>query len=167
MKRAIYAGSFDPPTNGHLWMIFQGAKLFDELIIAVGRNPNKKYTFSEQERIEMLTEIVNDYKFKKFTNIKICNMGTELVAHFADDIGADYLLRGIRNSSDLEYERMMCHINEDINGSLQTYFLIPPKDLEEVSSSFIKGLVGYNEWDFIIKKYIPPVVYKKLLEGVK
>jgi len=159
MKKGVYAGSFDPPTNGHLWMMEQGAKLFDELIVAIGINPDKKYTFSLDERIEMLRKIT-----KKSQNTTVDTYENQFLVNYARSVGAGYILRGIRSESDYEYERVMRNINSDLDPNIVTVFLMPPREIAEISSSFVRGLVGPEGWEKIIKKYVPEPVYEKFLE---
>jgi len=162
MKKGVYAGSFDPPTNGHLWMIEQGARLFDELVVAVGINPDKRYAFSVDERIEMLKEIT-----KPYSNIIVDSFEKKFLVDYAKLVGANYILRGIRSERDYTNERDMRYINSDLNPEIITIFLIPPREIAEVSSSSVKGLVGPDGWEEIIKKYVPKPVYKKFLKKFK
>lgn len=161
MKKGVYAGSFDPPTNGHLWMIEQGSRLFDELVVAVGIHPDKReeYMFSVKERMEMLREIV-----KECDNVEVGNCGKQYLVNYAKSVGAEYVLRGIRTEGDYEYERVMRYINSDINPDIVTVFLMPPREIAEASSSFVKDMVGYEGWEEIIKKHVPEPVYEKFLE---
>lgn len=154
---AVYAGSFDPLTNGHMWMIHEGAKLFDQLVIAIGTNPDKKYTYSLDQRLAMLKESVG-----KISNVKIDTFQNMYLVKYAKKIGAQYILRGLRNSADCTYEQGMCNINRDIDPSITTIVLMPPRNLCEISSSMIKGLIGVDNWRQIIKQYVPSPVLKKL-----
>ncbi len=158
MKKAVYAGSFDPLTKGHLWMIEQGAKLFDELVVAIGINPEKECTFSLGERMEMLRKST-----RAFSNVKVASFENEYLVNYADSIGAQYMLRGIRSEADFDYERRMRNINADFRPNIATPFLMPPRELAEVSSSFVKSLVGPNGWENVIEDYIPRNVYNQLL----
>ncbi|MBI2105299.1 pantetheine-phosphate adenylyltransferase [Candidatus Woesearchaeota archaeon] len=162
MRKAVYAGSFDPLTNGHLWMIKEGARLFDELIVAIGINPDKKYTFSLDDRINMLRKST-----KKFPNVTVDSFENEFLVNYASSIDAQYMLRGIRTGGDYEYERGMRYINSDLNSQIVTPFLMPPRELVEVSSSFVKGLIGPNGWEEVVESYIPRNVYNNLLVKFK
>ena len=112
-RLGVYAGSFDPPTVGHLWMIEEGVRLFDELIVAVGVNPDKKYTFTVEARLEMLRDST-----KKFRNVRVTSFSNRYLIHYAQSIGASHILRGIRTESDYEYERSMRNINGDLDAKI-------------------------------------------------
>ena len=105
MRTAVYAGSFDPPTNGHLWMIEQGLALFDRLIVAIGTNAEKSYTFSVADRLSFLKDSVPDSD-----RLAVENFENRYLVDYARDKGAQYVLRGIRSPGDYEYERVMKHI---------------------------------------------------------
>ena len=159
MKKAVYAGSFDPPTNGHLWMIQRGLEIFDTLVVAVGSNPSKNYTFSIPDRLSLLQESVPSCErlvFDHFDN--------RYLVDYAQSIGAEYILRGIRSAADYEYERVMRAINGDLKPDIQTVFLMPPREIAEVSSSMIKGLIGPVGWENTVRRYVPAPVFEKLAE---
>lgn len=159
MKRAVYAGTFDPITNGHLWMIDNGAKLFDELVVAIGINPNKKTAFSIKERIEMLEKCVSRHK-----NVKVASFEGEFLVNYAKSINADYILRGIRTNEDYEFEKGIAHINSDIRPEILTVFLMPPREMSEISSSLVKGLVGSKGWEKLVEKYLPKEIIGRFIE---
>jgi pantetheine-phosphate adenylyltransferase len=158
-RLGVYAGSFDPPTIGHLWMIEEGVRLFDELIVAVGVNPEKKYTFTLDARLEMLRDTT-----KKFRNVRITSFSNRYLIHYAQSIGASHILRGIRTESDYEFERTMRNINGDLDAKICTIFLMPPRGIAEVSSSMVRGLIGPVGWQKIVRKYLSDSVYQKVLE---
>jgi pantetheine-phosphate adenylyltransferase len=158
-KTGVYAGSFDPLTIGHLWMIEQGSKLFDRLVVAVGVNSDKRYTFPLGDRLEMLREST-----KPFSNVTVASFSNRYLIHYAQLVGATHMLRGIRTESDYEYERSMRNLNGDLDTNICTVFLMPPRNIAEVSSSMVKGLIGPVGWRKIVKKYVPAPVYKRLLE---
>ncbi len=162
MITAVYAGSFDPPTNGHLWMIEKGAKLFDSLVVAIGLNPIKAYSFSLEERLAMLQEMITP-----FHNVTVDSFENQYLVMYAQTAGASYILRGIRTQTDYEYERSMCYINADINQQIETVFLMPPREIAEVSSSFVKSLIGPAGWESVVSKYIPASILKKVTERFK
>lgn len=158
-KRAVYAGTFDPLTVGHLWMIEEGAKLFDELTVAIGVNPEKKCMFSVQARLAMLEQST-----KHLRNVRLDTFTNQFLIDYAATQNASFILRGIRTESDYEYERTMRNINGDLNLTIQTIFLMPPRGIAEVSSSMVKGLIGPEGWGTIVKTYVPEAVFLKLKE---
>ncbi|MDY0389409.1 pantetheine-phosphate adenylyltransferase [Desulfobulbus oligotrophicus] len=156
--KGIYAGSFDPPTNGHLWMIEQGARLFSRFYVAIGENSAKKYCFTLDERIEMLEELCS-----RFPHITVVHFQNKFLVKYAESIGVDCILRGIRNEKDYTYERGMRYVNGNMTDKIQTLFMMSPRNLVEVSSSLIKGLVGSDDWEQIVREYVPDMVYYKML----
>ncbi len=157
MKKAVYAGSFDPPTNGHLWMIQRGLEIFDTLVVAVGQNPSKNYTFTIEERIELLKDSIPSCE-----RLIIDNFDNKYLVDYTESIGAEYILRGIRSAADYEYERVMRAINGDLKPKIQTVCLMPPREIAEVSSSMVKGLIGPEGWENTVQRYVPEPVFKKL-----
>ena len=147
VRRCVYAGSFDPITFGHLWMIEQGNRLFDELIVSIGINPEKRYMFSLAERMAVLEKVT-----APFANVRVTSFENLYLVHYAQQVQAEFILRGIRNEQDYGYERGMRYINAEFDAKVQTVFLVPPRDLIEVSSSFVKGLVGPTGWDTVLPK---------------
>src|SRR5215471_760793 len=107
-RLAVYAGSFDPLTVGHLWMIEQGVALFDELVVAVGINPDKRYTFALEDRLKMLRE-----SLRPFRNLSVTSFSNSYLIDYAQQIGSCHILRGIRSESDYEFEWTMRNINGD------------------------------------------------------
>lgn len=158
-RLGVYAGSFDPVTIGHLWMIEQGVRLFDRLVVATGTNPDKKYTFALDDRLEMLRAST-----RQFRNLTVSSFANRYLIDYAQSIGATHVLRGIRSESDYEFERSMRNINGDLDSGICTVFLMPPRGIAEVSSSMVKGLVGPSGWKRVVRNYVPPPVYKRFLE---
>jgi pantetheine-phosphate adenylyltransferase len=158
----VYAGSFDPLTLGHMYMINEGAKLFDQLIVAIGINAAKSYTFTLEDRLDLLKDSV-----KNIENVKIQTFENRFLIKYAEEMNCKYILRGIRNESDYEFERTMRNVNGDLNSNISTVFLMPPRQIAEVSSSFVKGLVGPQGWETVIKNFVPKPVYKALLNRFK
>ena len=159
LEKGVYAGSFDPITNGHLWVIKESRKLFKELIVAIGIDPKKDYTFPLNERIKMLKETT-----KRWKNVKITTIDNKFLVNYTESIGAQCIIRGIRNQKDYEYERGMRNTNSDLAPKILTVFLMPPREIAEISSSLVKELIGPEGWQEIIKRYVPGPVYKSLME---
>jgi len=158
----VYAGSFDPVTNGHMYMIREGAQLFDQLIVAIGINPDKRYTFPLEERLDFLKRCTSGIR-----NVKLDHFTNMFLVDYARKVKAGYILRGIRNPNDYEYERGMRYINADLNPNVVTVFMVPPREISEVSSSFVKGLVGPHGWEKIVREYLPPPIYGSFVERFK
>ena len=157
MRIAVYAGSFDPPTNGHPWMIEQGLEMFDHLIVAIGTNPSKRYSFTVAERLELLRASTVPSK-----HLEIAHFDNRYLVDYARKKGAKYVLRGIRSPHDYEYERVIRHINGDMAPEITTVFLMPPRDMAEVSSNMIKSLIGPVGWEDIVRRYVPSPVFEML-----
>ena len=156
---ALYAGSFDPPTNGHAWMIRASARLFDQLIVAVALNPEKAYSYPLDDRVHWLRDMTRD-----LANVSVDVIENQFLAHYARERGARIVVRGIRNEADYQYERAMRYVNADLNPELTTACLMPPRELCEVSSSFVKNMIGPSGWERIVSQYVPPAVFDALAE---
>jgi pantetheine-phosphate adenylyltransferase len=162
LKLGVYAGSFDPLTIGHLWMIEQGVLLFDRLVVAIGINPDKKYVFTLEERLAMLRDSTS-----RFRNLVVTAFSNQFLIDYAHSVGATHILRGIRSESDYEFERTMRNINGDLDSQVCTVFLMPPREIADVSSSMVRGLVGPGGWRNIVRKYVPKPVFSKFLQRYK
>ena len=164
MRRAIYPGSFDPVTNGHLDIIERGCKLFDEIIIAILVNPDKKPFFTIEERREMLNEVIAGI------NRGSCRLLVEdfqgLLVDYAVEREADAIVRGIRAISDYEYELQMALMNRRLEPKIETVFMMPAEVYSYVSSRLVKEVFLLNGK---IEGLVPPVVEalmrKKQSEG--
>jgi pantetheine-phosphate adenylyltransferase len=159
---AVYAGTFDPVTIGHLWMIKSGSSLFDKLIVAVGTNPEKKCYFSLKDRVSMLKESIEGY-----SNVTIDQYQNKFLIKYAESVGAKFILRGIRSTTDYEYEKSISYVNRHFNAEIVTVILLPPREMIEISSSVVRGLIGPEGWEDVVSKYVPPCVLKRLVLGNK
>jgi pantetheine-phosphate adenylyltransferase len=159
---AVYAGSFDPLTLGHVWMARTGAALFDELIVAVGTHPDKRAFFTIDDRLRLLR-----CSLRGLRNVKIAHFESEFLIDYARSVNARFILRGVRNPMDLEYERAMRQVNADLAPEITTVFLVPPRELAEVSSSFVRGLVGLKGWPKVVRRFLPGSVYREFLKRRK
>lgn len=157
MKRviAIYPGTFDPPTNGHLDLIQRGAKIFDELVVAVLRNSEKTPLFTVDERLEMLRECTSQWP-----NVRVESFGGLLV-DYARNSGAQAVLRGIRAVSDYEYELQMAWMNRKLDPSLETVFMMPAGAYSYLSSRLVREIASLGG---ALGGLIPPSVEKSLRE---
>lgn len=158
-RRCVYAASFDPITNGHLWVIEQGEQLFDELIVAIGTNPDKRYKFSIDERVSLVKASLAGHG-----KARVETYENRFLVEYARSLGAEFVLRGIRTELDYQYERSMKYINSDLDADVVTVFLMPPREIAELSSSVVKGLVGLNGWEKVLAKYVPPPVHAAFVE---
>ena len=136
MRRAIYPGSFDPVTNGHLDIIQRGCKLFDEIIVAILINPDKRPFFSVEERKEILAEVLKDIEQGDCSVVVDSFAG--LLVQYAAEKHADAIVRGIRAISDYEYELQMALMNRRLEPSLETVFMMPAEAYSYVSSRLVK-----------------------------
>ena len=154
-RTAIYPGSFDPVTNGHMDIVERGAKLFDKIIVVILHNPKKKTLFTVEERIEMLKTT-----FKDLPNIEI-ETDDGLTVNFASKQNAIAILRGIRAISDFDFEFQLALMNRKLNRAVQTVFLMTGHRWTFISSSIIKEAAQFGG---DINGLVPPVVEQKLLE---
>lgn len=136
MRRAIFPGSFDPPTNGHLDIIRRSSPLFDEIIIAVLNNPDKNPLFTVEERCEMIRQILPSVS-NGSCDLTVASF-SGLTAHFARESGATAIVRGIRAVSDYEYELRMALMNRKLEPEIETVFLMADEEYSYVSSTLMK-----------------------------
>ena len=160
MKRAIYAGSFDPLTKGHEWVIKESCKIFDEVIVVIASNRQKSNFLTLPEKQASLEAL------SKSLPIKVYILDNEYLAAFAKREGVNHLVRGIRNSLDMEYEKTIERVNLQINPNLQTVYLMPPASLGEISSSLVKSLMGFPGWMKTISTMVNETVLSLLLTNI-
>jgi pantetheine-phosphate adenylyltransferase len=152
---ALYPGSFDPITNGHLDLIGRGSRLFDRLIVAILRNEDKQVLFSVSERIEMLQEVS-----RGFHNVEVASFNGLLV-DYASEAGAGCILRGIRAVSDYVYELQMALMNRRLRPNVETVFLMSSEAHSFISSRLVKQVIGLGG---NISGLVPPSVEGRLRE---
>lgn len=145
-KIALFPGSFDPVTKGHESLVYRGLEVFDEVIIAIGRNTSKNYLFSLEQRMEWLTEV-----FAKEGRVSIANY-QGLTIDFCKKVGANCILRGLRNTIDFEYEKSIAQMHHSMDYHIDTIFMMAEPHLSAINSSIIRDLIrnGGN-----VKEYIP------------
>ena len=153
---AIFPGSFDPITKGHIDVIHRGNKLFDSLIIAVGQNPGKKEFFTPAERVEMIRELTRDMPRVTVESYSC------LTVKFAEQMKADVMLRGLRNLSDVEYEFQLAMTNRTVAG-IETVFVMTSEEYGYVNSTMVRqiALLGGD-----VSKLIPEIVYERLRQKI-
>lgn len=150
---AVYPGTFDPVTNGHLDIIERACELFDKVIVSIAVNPNKKPLFSEKERIDMIKKVtahLNNAEVDSFKGLLVKN---------AENKKAGVIIRGLRAISDFEYEFQMSLTNKKLNPLINTVFLMPNEKYSFLSSSLVRELASY---DANVKEFLPEYVLNKL-----
>ena len=158
MKKAIYPGSFDPVTLGHLDIIKRASKLVDELIVVVLINENKTPFFSLEERVLMLED-----ELKELDNVKVtCYKG--LLVDFAQKENINAIIRGLRGNVDFQYEIIMAQTNKALSESIETIFLITDSKYSYISSSTVKEVAAFGG---DISKFVPKSVENKILKKIK
>ncbi|MBX3403234.1 MAG: pantetheine-phosphate adenylyltransferase [Phycisphaeraceae bacterium] len=159
---AVFPGSFDPATFGHLDVIRRGRRLFDRLVVAVGRNPGKDALFTPAERVDMLRELVAAIVRDEPGEAEvIVESFSGLTVDFARQVGATILLRGIRNLSDLQSEVQQALTNRQVAG-LETAFIVAGQDFAYTSSSLIKQVTAMGRDLKALKTMVPPPVVRQL-----
>jgi len=156
---AIYPGSFDPITNGHLDIIQRGAKLFDEVIISILVNPEKAPLFTLEERVAMIHTILND----QFSNVKVDTF-EGLLVEYAMRQNAQVIVRGIRAVSDYEYELQMALMNRRLEPRIETVFMMPAEAYSYLSSRLVREVFKFGG---SVEGLVPPLVQQKLTEKMK
>lgn len=157
-KRAIYPGTFDPMTNGHLDIVTRSSSMFDEVLMAIAASPGKKPMFSLDERVELARRATAHLK-----NVKVVGF-SDLMANFARDRQANILIRGLRAVADFEYEMQLAHMNRHLLPELESVFLMPSKEWSFISSSLVKE-VARHEGD--VSHFLPPEIHQALLDKLK
>ena len=160
MKRkiAIVPGSFDPITYGHIDIIKRSTQLFDEVIVAILVNPDKKYLFTLEEREEMINESIKD-----FNNVKVDSF-SGLLVNYAKKVNSTVIVRGLRAVSDFEYEMQLTFMNKALDDNIETFYMMANKQYAFISASIVKGVSGFGA---DLSKFVPKHVEEKLEKKVK
>ena len=158
MVKAVFAGSFDPPTFGHLNVIERAQKIFTEVHVVIAVNNNKNYLFSGEERKNMMEELT-----QKWDNVFV-NTWNSLIVNYAEKIGANVLIRVVRNVSDFFYELDLAVMNKGLNQKIETVFMVPDTKYFVLRSSSIKELAAFGG---NLSGMIPPIVEKALKEKLE
>ncbi|MGY3765331.1 pantetheine-phosphate adenylyltransferase [Vagococcus vulneris] len=146
-RKAIFAGSFDPFTNGHLNTVERASQMFDEIIICIGTNTSKQAFFTSTEKKSLIIEAT-----KCFDNVTVYVNDDELTVAIAKKFEASFLVRGIRNSQDFEYEKNIAFMNSQMAAEIDTVFLLADEKYSSISSSMIKEIAKFNG---DISKFVP------------
>jgi pantetheine-phosphate adenylyltransferase len=155
IRRAVFPGQFDPITNGHLDVIRRGVKLFDEVVVAVGMNPDKRELFTHEERLGMARELLADVPDARAEGY------TGLTAEFVRGMGATAILRGIRDVSDLRYEFQLALANRAVGG-VETVFIMTGDQYALTSSSLIRQVITLGGDPASLSPLVPPLVVQRL-----
>lgn len=152
----IVAGSFDPITLGHQYVIDESLKLFDKTIVIVCNNRSKKHMFTNDERVELISKIYPNIDVDKLPN------GSTLIEYSYNYHKATHILRGIRDVNDFTYEYNISNINERIVPEVKTVFIVPPKELSSISSSVVKELSRFSTWPLHYDKFVSKHIFNAL-----
>lgn len=152
--KAIYPGTFDPMTNGHLDILSRAALMFDHIVLAIAASPSKKPMFTLDERVDLARQVVTH-----LPNVEVVGF-SDLMANFAREQQANVLVRGLRAVSDFEYELQLAHMNRHLLPTLESVFLMPSEEYSFVSSSLMKEVARHGG---DVKAFLPEPVYQALL----
>jgi len=157
---AVCAGSFDPPTKGHEWLIHKGSEIFDSLTVVVGENFSKIPLIYLKDRIKLLKELTLPYD-----NVTVDYMGDYLLVDYAKYKKAQYLIRSARNIYDFDEETTMNRINSNLSPGLTTILLLPPPRLLDTSSTLVKTVLNHDRWEEILKDHVSPPVLEYFINN--
>ena len=153
-KICIFPGSFDPITQGHVDLVMRALPLFDQVIVAIGYNTQKSTLFSLEQRMAWIREVFADEPKVRVDQFE------GLTAHYARRIGAGYLLRGLRNAADFDYEKTISQLNHIVGEGIETWFLISQPAYSHISSTIVREIIkGQGD----ASPFLPEVVYKNLI----
>jgi pantetheine-phosphate adenylyltransferase len=156
MKKIGFSGTLDPITNGHMWVIGEARSLAEEVVVFLSENSSKAPKFSAEERRDIVLASCAE---RGWDNVQVQIVKSEYTARVAKRNGVDYLIRGIRSTADFDYENLIQQTNVEVIGGAKTLFVMPPRDLGSVSSSFVKALEGPVGWNWTMKKFVPAPAY--------
>lgn len=162
MKRIAFSGTLDPITNGHLWVIGEARALAQEVVVFISENPFKKPLFPAVQRKRIVEQTLAQ---RGWHNVTVVIVKGDYTARAAKRQGIDYLIRGIRNTTDFDYENLLQQANVDVVEGAKTIFVMPPRDLGSVSSTFVRGLQGPVGWHWSMKKFVPVPAYEAWILG--
>lgn len=145
-KIALFPGSFDPITKGHKSIVERALPMFDKIVVAVGSNTAKNSVFPLEKRIEWIEKT-----FAQYDNVEVVTFNS-LTVDFCREIGAKYILRGLRNSTDFQYERNIARINQELDSEIETIFLMTKPDDAAISSSLVREILSFGR---DVSQFIP------------
>lgn len=155
MKIAVFPGSFDPITIGHVDIVKRSIPLFDKIIVAIGVNSQKKYLFDLNTRKEWIHTV-----FQSYPSVEISSY-EGLTINYCKEIGAQYLLRGIRSASDFEYEKTIAHLNHTMDADVETILMLSPPEFSSISSTIVREIImGKGD----VSKFVPNEILKRIHE---
>lgn len=158
MKIAVFPGSFDPITIGHVDIVKRSIPLFDRIIIAIGVNTQKKYLFSLEQRMAWIQSV-----FKDYPSVEVSHYNG-LTINYCKEIGAEYLLRGIRSASDFEYEKTIAHLNHSMESGIETILMLSPPEYSSISSTIVREIIlGKGD----VSKFVPKQIVKSISDNIE
>lgn len=157
MKKIGFSGTLDPITNGHMWVIGEARAMADQVIVFLSENTLKKPQFSAEERQRIIELSTRE---RGWDNVSVQIVRGAYTARAAKHAGVDYLIRGIRNTADFDYENLIQQTNVDVLHGAKSIFVMPPRDLGSVSSSFVRALQGPVGWHWHMRKFVPGPAYE-------
>lgn len=160
MKKIAFSGTLDPITNGHMWVIQEARAISDEVVVFLSENPFKQPQFAADKRGAIVEQCV---AARGWNNVRVVVVKGDYTARAAKKSGIDYLIRGIRNTTDFDYENLIQQANVDIVNGAKTIFVMPPRDLGSVSSTFVRALQGPVGWHWAVKNFLPAPAYSAWL----
>ncbi len=157
MKKIGFSGTLDPITNGHMWVIGEARAMAQQVLVFLSENTLKKPQFSAEERKRIIELSTRE---RGWDNVEVHIVRGEYTARAAKQAGVDYLIRGIRNTADFDYENLIQQTNVDVLHGAKSIFVMPPRDLGSVSSSFVRALQGPVGWHWHMRKFVPWPAYE-------
>lgn len=160
MHKIGCAGTYDPITEGHMWVIGEARNVASHVVVYISDNPSKVCRFSAEKRKDITEQSMLD---RGWENVSVEILRAEYTAIYAKQNDVEYLFKGIRDETDFNYENLIQQTNVDVLGGAKTIFVMPPRDLGAVSSSFVKALQGPAGWHWHVKKFVPAPAYRALI----
>lgn len=169
MKSCIISGSFDPITNGHLWLLKEALQMFDKIFFVVGTNSAKQHFFDQGTRIALVIRAIEQcFSAEEVSRIQVLPLPPkQMLVDFAIEQNCTVILRGLRNSTDFEYEYGIDLVQRRRHPDIRTIFLITPREYTEISSSLVRQLAGLQGWELVVSDFVPTIILQALQERIK